>query len=68
MWEEKIKLLRIQENDIKKKIRKNQTYINLQYSTIENPINACIEGIIFVQSTEMEEKFSAFIYKNNVIK
>ena len=25
-----------------------------------------IEGAIFVQSTEMEEKFGACIYKNNV--
>ena len=27
-----------------------------------------IEGIIFVQSTEMEKKFSACIYKNNIVK
>ena len=26
-----------------------------------------IEGILFVQSTEMEEEFSACIYKNNVV-
>ena len=29
--------------------------------------NFFIEGIITVQSTEMEDKFSACIYKNNVV-
>ena len=29
--------------------------------------NFYIEGIITVQSTEMEDKFSACIYKNNVV-
>ena len=29
--------------------------------------NFHIEGIITVQSTEMEDKFSACIYKNNVV-
>ena len=28
----------------------------------------CIEGIIFVQSTEVEEKFSACVYKNNIVR
>ena len=28
----------------------------------------CIEGVILVQSTEIEEKFSACIYKNNVVR
>ena len=27
-----------------------------------------IEGIIFVQSTEMEEKFGTCIYKNKVVR